>query len=166
MIAASMCVALAGYFWPPALPEPERVTLLDVAATADLLAVALQGSIAPVQAIEQVAEVSPHLVKKVLRQVAAAYKWGLSSQQAWARQDPAWQRLGSALGVAIAAGAAPGVVLHAAADSLRAQARAAAENRGSTLGVKITLPLGLAFLPAFFFLAVLPLIVSLIGNTL
>jgi tight adherence protein B len=53
----------------------------------------------------------------------------------------------------------------AGADEHRRDARAAAQERASTLSVRLMLPLGLCILPAFMVLGVLPLLVTVVSST-
>ncbi len=68
------------------------------------------------------------------------------------------------MALADAAGVAPSVALRRAAADVRADQVQALELAAARVGVAIVLPLGLAFLPAFVLLTVIPLVVSLAGE--
>ena len=74
------------------------------------------------------------------------------------------------LAVAVARSADSGAALvdalATAADDLRAQRRSQVEADARKVGVRLTAPLGLAFLPAFVLLGVVPVVVSLVSGVL
>ncbi|MFL6240602.1 MAG: type II secretion system F family protein, partial [Actinomycetes bacterium] len=70
------------------------------------------------------------------------------------------------LGPTWASGAAPGPALREAADHLRRARRRAAREAAGRLGVRLVLPLGLCFLPAFVLVGVLPLVLAMAGGVL
>lgn len=78
--------------------------------------------------------------------------------------DDAWAPARRAMALADAAGVAPSAALRAAAADLRATQLQEMELAAARLGVTIVLPLGLAFLPAFVLLTVVPLVVALAGE--
>ena len=79
-------------------PRPRAPTSDEVAASMVLLAVALQSGCGVVEAIEQVAAVAASAPAGDLSVVAAALRWGLDEERAWAEADPlSWFELGLAL---------------------------------------------------------------------
>lgn len=93
--------------------------------------------------------------------VASRLRLGVPAQSAWARPPPAYDGLARALMVADRSGApAAAVVTRAAADH-RAARRERAELAAARLGVQLVLPLGLAVLPGFILLAVVPIVIGL-----
>ena len=90
---------------------------MDAAADAlVLVALALRSGLAPVEALEAVAEKSPAAVAHQLRVVASAHRWGQDAATAWSHVGHAWRPAALAWQAAERSGAAPaGVVLAAAA---------------------------------------------------
>jgi hypothetical protein len=62
---------------------------------------------------------------------------------------PTWER-----------GSPPGPALAAAADAVRADSRAAARTAAGRLGVRLVVPLGLCYLPAFVLVGLVPVLLS------
>ncbi len=85
---------------------------------------------------------------------------GQSLGAAWSRVDPAFEPLRQALALAEASGAAIGPMLIAAAAQERRAAARKARLAARQLGVKMALPLGLAILPSFICLGVIPVILG------
>ncbi|GAA1820972.1 type II secretion system F family protein [Nesterenkonia flava] len=70
------------------------------------------------------------------------------------------------LSFAYETGAPSAEMLQAAASQARAERRHAAERAAAELGVKMMLPLGACFLPAFILLGVLPVVISMLPAAL
>jgi hypothetical protein len=101
-----------------------------------------------------------------LGMVVARLRMGVPAQQAWARPPPALASLAGAMVLAELSGApAAAVVTRAAADA-RADARERVELAAARLGVRLVLPLGLAVLPGFVLLAVVPIVLGLASSVL
>lgn len=167
MMLATLAV-LACLCWPsPQKTQPDfhTSTSLDIAYAMDLLAFALSGGAPVVQALEAVAaasqESSPD-VASALSRVSAAMRWGVSDTQAWAVAPPAWQPAASAFALAGRAGAAPSTLLREAARDLRTSEAERVAVAGAKVGVKVVLPLGLCFLPAFILMTIVPMVLGLI----
>lgn len=190
---AAGAVALAVVLWPPPVganagpdaaaglfartvvgrrpgtgPSPGRDELCvdDVAGTMVLLAVALRSGCGVVEAIEEVAAVSVGPAATDLATVAAAHRWGVDDRTAWAAVDPVWARTGDALRLASRAGVAPSALLLDGAADLRAAELAALDVAAARVGVRMVLPLGLTFLPAFCLTSVAPLVIALAAQVL
>nr|WP_241698395.1 type II secretion system F family protein [Flaviflexus huanghaiensis] len=86
---------------------------------------------------------------------------GASWEEAWAGSSGRLVRLASALEPAWVDGAPPVVMLHRAAASIRARRLKDSQEAAARLGVRLMIPLGLCFLPAFFLIGVAPVIVSM-----
>src|SRR5690349_19390717 len=82
------------------LPRAHAPTSEDVAGSMVLLAVALQSGCGVVEAMEQVTEVAPRAPSAQLAVVAAAWRWGVPEDEAWAEVDPRWSRTAMALQLA------------------------------------------------------------------
>lgn len=133
----------------------------EVAGSMVLLAVALQSGCGVVEAIEQVAEVAPRAAGGELAVVAAAWRWGVPEEQAWAEVDPRWSRTAMALRLAREAGVAPSSLLLSGAADLRDSRLAAIDVAAARLGVRLVVPLGVAFLPAFVLTTIVPVVLAL-----
>lgn len=135
---------------------------LDVAYAMDLIALALAGGAPTVGALESVAESTGGEVAAVLSRVAAAMRWGVPDAQAWSTAPPAWRPAATAFALAGRAGAAPSALLRRAAADTRAAESERVAVAGAKVGVRVVLPLGLCFLPAFILLTIVPLVIGLV----
>lgn len=127
----------------------------------ELLALALQGGGSLGDAAGAVAAVLPEGRAVELGRVAHALRSGTDTSSAWAQAGPGWEPARRSLELAQVAGVAPGPALRQAATDLRRDAVADVEVATARLGVRLVLPLGLTFLPAFVLLTVLPLVLAL-----
>ena len=134
---------------------------LEVAATIDLIVLCLAGGGGVVDAVDGVATVSAETVRQRLATVVAAVRWGVPWGQAWALAGAEWRRVGTAFALADQIGVAPTGPLARASADLRTAARHEGGLAAARLGVRLVLPLGLTFLPAFVLLTVVPLVGSL-----
>lgn len=138
----------------------------DLPEVLDQIALALRGGAGLQPALRQVAAATPGDAGVELSAVAAAMAWGLDDEVAWAKAPPRWQPAQRALVLASRGGVAPSDLLSAAALDMRGDALARVENETAKLSVRLVLPLGLAFLPAFILTTVVPVVVSLAGSVL
>ncbi|MDO5063654.1 MAG: hypothetical protein Q4E00_01505 [Actinomyces bowdenii] len=97
--------------------------------------------------------------------VGRALLLGAGWEEAWqAPDDPAWRRRRSHLEACLAPGwqdgASPISLLAATAQSLRAGRRSQDEEAAQRLAVRLVLPLGVCYLPAFIILGIVPVIAS------
>lgn len=127
----------------------------------DLLALALLGGVSLGAAARTVAVVLPGAAGEELDQVGQALLRGADTEAAWAAAGPAWAPARRCLEVAAVAGVPPGPSLRQAATDLRRESVAGVEVATARLGVRLVVPLGLAFLPAFLLTTVLPLVLAL-----
>lgn len=133
-----------------------------VAHAMDLLALALAGGAPTVAALEAVSAATGPGVREPLARVAAAMRWGVDGDGAWAGASSAWRPAAGAFALAARAGAPPSTLLRRAADDLRVGESERIAVAGAKAGVRIVLPLGLCFLPAFVLLTVVPLVMGLV----
>jgi pilus assembly protein TadC len=132
----------------------------------DLLALALDAG-GPLEAsLREVAAVVGGDCGAELNAVAAALSWGLDDAEAWEAAGATWAPAASALTLARRAGVPPVALLRAAADDERRGRAAAAQDAAGVLPVRLVLPLGLLFLPAFVLTTVLPVVLVLAGDLL
>lgn len=137
---------------PPAVLIPEAL---------DLLALALLGGASLGGAVRSVAAVLPGDQGAGLDDVGLALLLGADTAEAWDRAGQAWAPARRCLEVAAEAGVSPGPSLKQAAIDLRRAAMSEVEVATARLGVRLVLPLGLAFLPAFILTTVVPLVLAL-----
>jgi Type II secretion system (T2SS), protein F len=142
------------------------VPVADVAGVIDLLALTLQGGVGLVEAMEAVATRVGGTLGLHLRTVAAAGRWGVEDATAWASVPAAWQPAARALRMAASAGVPPADALAGAADEVRRAEQQRLEVATARLGVRIVLPLGLVFLPAFILTTVVPIVLALAEQVL
>lgn len=83
---------------------------------------------------------------------------------AWAGAPPGAAAVADALATAWEAGASPGPQLRAASHRLRRERRARVRTASGALAVRLTLPLGACFLPAFVLLGLVPVVLGLAGG--
>lgn len=104
----------------------------------------------------------------LLGEAVSAARLGAPPVSAWrdVAAQPALAGLARAVVRAHDTGAPLGDVLPRLAAQARASRRAAAETRVRTAAVRLTAPLGLAFLPAFVLLGVVPVVASWVGALL
>jgi len=142
------------------------VPVADVAGVIDLLALTLRGGAGLVEAMEAVAVRVGGPLGLHLQTVAAARRWGVEDATAWASIPAAWRPAARALRMAATAGVPPADVLARAAEEVRRAEQQRLEVATATLGVRIVLPLGLVFLPAFILTTVVPIVLALAHQVL
>jgi len=157
--------ASAGHRSSPG-PDLPTTTVEEVASAMVLLAVALQSGCGVVEAIEQVASVGGDAAARQLGVVAAALRWGVGDTQAWSVVDPTWARTELALRLAARSGVAPSSLLLDGAEDLRSGRLAEVDVAAARVGVRLVLPLGVAFLPAFVLTTVVPVVLALTRQVL
>jgi pilus assembly protein TadC len=142
------------------------VPVAEVAGVIDLLALTLRGGAGLVEAMEAVAHRVGGPLGLHLQTVAAAGRWGVEESAAWASVPSAWQPAARALRMAANAGVPPADALAGAAEEVRRAEQQRLEVATATLGVRIVLPLGLLFLPAFILTTVVPIVLALAQQVL
>lgn len=187
---ALAAVVMALLVWPPsARAERPFFTArrtsaggddpLSVAYAMDLLALTLAGGAPGVVAVEAVAEACGDAESAVgrggdrgeasrsdgvgaLSRVAAALRWGVDERSAWAAAPPVWRPVASAFELSARCGAAPSGLLRQAAKDLRVAEGERVAMASAKAGVRVVLPLGLCFLPAFVLLTIVPMVLGLV----
>ncbi|TWE10001.1 type II secretion system F family protein [Rudaeicoccus suwonensis] len=139
----------------------EREDVLSAAAAMDLIALALTSGVPLVAAVDAVASESGPIVRRHLKQVVAALRWGVDESRAWDGLPDVWRPAGQALALAGVAGVPPGALLRRAATDIRRTEQRRIEEATGRLSVMVVLPLGLCFLPAFALLTVVPVVATL-----
>jgi pilus assembly protein TadC len=141
--------------------EPTRL-----AGAWDLLAACLRAGLPVASATRAVADDIPGAEGQALRRVAELLALGADPDTAWqpALATPGTLTLARSARRTAHSGAAMAAAVVELADQLRASAADRIEERTQRVGVLITAPLGLCFLPAFFCLGVLPVVIGLAGR--
>lgn len=153
-------------------PRARRRTREEVERAAPLaldLVAACLASGAPLDAsVEAAAAAVGGATGRLLLGAVSAARLGAPAATAWREVagEPALAGLARAVVRAHDTGAPLGEVLPRLAGQARATRRAAAEARVRTAAVRLTGPLGLAFLPAFVLLGVVPVVASWVGALL
>ncbi len=141
-------------------------TPYDLADALVLLSLALRAGMGQQEALERVARASRGPVAAHLGSVAAALRWGQPASQAWSYVPAAWRPAALAWEVAERAGAAPAQLVEDASWRVREQEDRRLQAAAARAGVRLVLPLGLAFLPAFACTAVVPVVLALAHTVL
>jgi hypothetical protein len=102
----------------------------------------------------------------VLGRAGRALLLGAPWDEAWDGSPGSLGALADALEPAWLDGAAPGPLLRQAAGSVRATRHREAQEAAARLGVRLVLPLGLCFLPAFVLLGLVPVVLAAGGAVL
>jgi pilus assembly protein TadC len=131
-----------------------------------LLSLALRSGMGQREALERVALASDGQVAGHLRSVAAALQWGRPGREAWGYAPAVWRPAALAWELAEAAGAAPAQLVEEAAWRIRDGEDRRLQAAAARAGVRLVLPLGLAFLPAFACTAVVPVVLALAHTVL
>ena len=140
----------------------------DVPLLLDLLAAGTDAGLPLVRALEVLGGTADEQIRQGLATVTANLRLGTSWDTAWAGVAKV-QRLTDlheALNLAARTGAPASALLTTEAAQLRRERKRRAEERAATLGVRLVLPLGLCFLPAFLCLGVVPVVLALAGGLL
>lgn len=174
-VLAALVVLIA---WPPARPSwtprpgngpgeaeaaayPRGTEVALVPEAMELLALALQGGGSLAHAAAVVGQSLPPATGAALVEVSRALRAGVDPGQAWGSAGEEWDAARRAVELAAVAGVAPGPALRAGAADLRREAVGEVEVATARLGVRLVLPLGLTFLPAFVLTTVVPLVLAL-----
>jgi hypothetical protein len=140
---------------------PPAPTLGLVPESLELVALALLGGGSLAGAVARVATVVPGTVGRELAEVGARLQSGRSEDEAWDAAGEHWAPARRSLQLADSAGVPPGQALIRSAQDLRRDAVADVEVAAARLGVRLVVPLGLAYLPAFVLTTVLPVVLAL-----
>lgn len=148
----------------------EAVHPLDPAVLIDLLGAMLVAGAPIGDALAALACSCPPPLARGLRRVTGALALGADWDAAWnsalSQSDRPTRRvlaeLRDALRFAALTGASSAGMVHAYAAQLRRRRNGEAERRAATLGVRLVVPLGLCYLPAFICLGVLPVVLALL----
>ncbi|MDO5724413.1 MAG: type II secretion system F family protein [Flaviflexus sp.] len=145
----------------PPRPRTARPRPLDEAMIIDLVGALISAGAAIPVALESLGQCLPPGAEATEAATAGkALLLGASWEEAWG-EEPRLARLAAALEPAWQDGAPPVILLQRAAGAVRARRMKDAQEAAGRLSVRLVLPLGLCFLPAFFLIGVVPIVLSL-----
>jgi tight adherence protein B len=130
----------------------------------ELMALALTGGCSVGAAARTAAGTLPDPLAGQLRSVAEALLRGADTDDVWPAAGTHWSPARRCLDLAEVAGVAPAEALSRAAQDLRRDAVVDVEVAAARLGVRLVLPLGLAYLPAFVLTTIVPLVIALTAD--
>jgi Flp pilus assembly protein TadB len=136
----------------------------DLPGACDLLAVCLSAGMPLTGALAAVSAALPGPLGRDLARVAALGRLGADTHRAWDDVAEELRPLARVLQRAAGSGASAASALTALAADCRAGARADTEAAVRRAGIRVLLPLGLCFLPAFVCLGVVPLVLGIAGD--
>lgn len=150
----------------PRPPAMDIAAKLRLAGTLDLLAACLRAGLPVPSALDAVAGTAPAPVDAALSSTAGLLALGSGPDEAWApvRTVPGLAELAAAAIRTSRSGAAFAASAGDLAGRIRDELATEAEERAERAGVALALPVGLCFLPAFFCLGVLPVVLGLAGR--
>ncbi|KDN16385.1 type II secretion system F family protein [Amycolatopsis rifamycinica] len=150
----------------PRPPAMDLAAKLRLAGTLDLLAACLRAGLPVPSALEAVAGTAPEAASAALNATAGLLALGSRPDEAWApvRSVPGLGELAAAAIRTSRSGAAFATAAGDLAGRFRDELATEAEERAERAGVALALPVGLCFLPAFFCLGVLPVVLGLVGR--
>lgn len=139
---------------------------LAAAAALDVLAVCLSAGMTVCDAAAVTAPAAPPALRSVLRRAADLLALGADADTAWSGQtdDPTCQALLRLARRSAESGSALSAGLAELAEHERQQVADRALAAAERAGILIAGPLGLCFLPAFFCLGIVPVVVGLAGE--
>lgn len=150
----------------PRAPAADIATRLRLAGTLDLLAACLRAGLPVPTVLDAVSDAAPTDAATALRSAAALLALGSEPGEAWAPVQalPGLNELAVAAIRTSRSGAAFASAAADLAERFREELATEAEERAERAGVALALPVGLLFLPAFFCLGVLPVVLGLAGR--
>ncbi|MFL0421990.1 MULTISPECIES: type II secretion system F family protein [Kocuria] len=145
--------------------EEHSFPALPAAALVELTACQLDAGLPLAEAVGVLADSSAGRPYPALSRAAAALRLGLSWETAWPREKTLPQEIHDyrdALEFTATSATASASVLRGQAELVRRAEYRRAERAAEALAVKLVLPLGLCFLPAFMCWGVVPVLMSLL----
>lgn len=172
VVAGTLLGALTWVGVPRLQSSADRARQLQLARQAplvvDLLAACLASGASVESSVAAASRAVPGAAGEVLATATAALRLGADPVDVWRTvgELPELAGLARAAARSAATGAPLAALLPRVADDLRATHRSTVEARTRTAAVRLTAPLGVAFLPAFVLLGVVPVVASWIGTLL
>lgn len=143
------------------LRRPRGEVRVELAVVLDLVGAALSAGAGVPRALEATGRALGGSDAAALGSVAAALLLGAPWETAWAGAPGRFGPLASALRPAWVHGSAPREALRVAGLQIIQDTEARARTEAARLGVRLVLPLGLCFLPAFVLIGLVPILLSL-----
>lgn len=134
----------------------------DIPIISELVIAALDSGVSIPRALECIGRSAE--IEELVR-VASCLTLGVRWDRAWEGCSEGLTRIAEVLREAWARGASVDHQLHALAEASRDQRLSDARARAEELGVKLVVPLGLLMLPAFIFLGVAPVLLTMARNS-
>lgn len=151
----------------PARAHPPGSTAeVAVPTVLDLLDAACAAGASTPRALEVVGEGIGGRRGLALQQVSARLRLGAVWDEAWEGAPDELHPLATALRGSWEHGTPPAGALRSAAGAARVAAQAEALEAAGRLGVRLVLPLGLCFLPAFVLVGLVPVLLGMAGASL
>lgn len=163
-VGAGLVLLVAGRVWSDRLVTVAQGTDppgADVPVVLELVAAAMRSGAGVPRALEATGVAVGGPDGAVLARAAHALVLGAAWEQAWADAPRGLGPMVRALRGAWLDGAAPGEALRAAGDEVRHERRSAARTAAARLGVRLVLPLGACYLPAFVLVGLVPVLLAL-----
>lgn len=168
LLGAVAAWVVAGRSEPESVRRRREQARRELPALVGLIASALHGGADPATAVDVVTRAFPGPAADRLGGAAARLALGLPPETVWTAVsgDAVLAPLGRAMTRAYRSGTPVATSIEVLAAELARDARAVAEDRARSVGVRAALPLGLCLLPAFVVLGIVPVVAGLVGPLL
>ena len=163
-VGTGLVLLVVGRLWSDRLVAAARGAErsgVDVQVVLELVAAALRSGAGVPRALQAVGAAVRGADGPVLDRAAHALVLGSAWEQAWAQAPVSLGPVVRALRGAWMDGAAPGEALRAAGAEVRHERSAATRTAAARLGVRLVLPLGVCYLPAFVLVGLVPVLLAL-----
>lgn len=163
-VGAGLVLLVAGRVWSDRLVAAARGADqpgVDVQVVLELVAAALRSGAGVPRALEATGAAVGGADGVVLTRAAHALVLGAVWERAWTGVPGELDPMVRALRGAWLDGAAPGEALRAAGEEVRHERRATTRTAAARLGVRLVLPLGTCYLPAFVLVGLVPVLLAL-----
>lgn len=163
-VGLGLVLLVAGRIWSDRLVAAARGIDrpgVDVQVVLELVAAALRAGAGVPRALEATGVAVGGADGTFLTRAARALVLGASWERAWTGAPSALDPVVQALRGAWLDGAAPSEALRAAGEEVRHERRSGARTAAARLGVRLVLPLGTCYLPAFVLMGLVPVLLAL-----
>ncbi|MFD6141597.1 type II secretion system F family protein [Promicromonospora sp. NPDC060271] len=163
-VGTGLVLLVAGRVWSDRLVAAARGADqpgVDVQVVLELVAAALRSGAGVPRALKAAGAAVGGADGPVLTRAGHALVLGAAWERAWTGVSGELDPMVRALRGAWLDGAAPGEALRAAGEEVRHERRAEARTAAARLGVRLVLPLGTCYLPAFVLVGLVPVLLAL-----
>ncbi|GAB2463585.1 hypothetical protein GCM10027063_01100 [Promicromonospora xylanilytica] len=163
-VGLGLVLLVAGRVWSDRLVAAARGADgpgVDIQVVLELVAAAVRSGAGVPRALEATGAAVGGPDGAVLTRAGHALVLGATWERAWAGSPPGLDPMVRALRGAWLDGAAPGEALRAAGEEVRHERRGTARTAAARLGVRLVLPLGTCYLPAFVLVGLVPVLLAL-----